>query len=89
MPRNIFFFSMQQKMQNEEFFITYPTWKKYIVMSKAIDSLRVKDKRHIFQVMRKTECLSHDTFFPRYGFTAGDFSIWQILCDGNNKKKSL
>ena len=74
-------------MQNEEFFMTYPTWKKHIVLSKVIESLRVKDKRHIFHIMRKTENLSHDTFFPNYGFTAGDFSIWQILSD--SKKKTL
>ena len=73
-------------MQNEETFITYPTWKKYIVMSRVIESLKVKDKRNIFYTMRKTTDLSHHTFFPNYGITAGEFSIWQILAD--NKRKT-
>ena len=66
---------------SERTFITFPTWKKYIVVSCFIESLRVKDKRQLFHIMRKTSNLSHDTFFPRYGVTAGEFSIWQILSE--------
>jgi len=73
-------------MHNEQSFITYPTWKKYLVMSYVVESLKVKDKRAIFHIMRRTEDLSELTFFPKYGFTAGDFAIWQVLAE--NKKKA-
>lgn len=69
------------EQNTERTFITYPTWKKYIVLSRVIGALRVKDKRHIFSIMRRTDELSHETFFPEYGFTAGEFTIWQILSD--------
>lgn len=67
--------------------INYATWKKYVVLGKAIDRLRVRDKRHIFQMIRTYDKVTHDTFFPQYGFTAGEFSVWQVLADSNRKKK--
>lgn len=75
-------------MQQEHLLITYPTWKKYIVISRMIDMLRVKDKRLIFQTMRRTDDLSHDTFFPHYGITAGDFAVWQILSEQKKTAKA-
>ena len=75
-------------MQNEHTFITYPTWKKYIVISCFVESLRVKDKRHLFYIMRKSCDLCHDTFFPHYGITAGEFAIWQILSENRKARKN-
>ncbi len=74
-------------MQNEHTFITYPTWKKYIVISCFVETLRVKDKRHLFHVMRKSNNLSHNTFFPNYGITAGEFAIWQILSESKKTRR--
>lgn len=56
-------------------------------MSKVIESLKVKDKRAIFHIMRRAENLTENTFFPTYGFTAGEFAIWQILTDTKKGKK--
>lgn len=76
-------------MQNAEHaLITYPTWKKYIVISCAIEKLRVKDKRHLFHVMRKSDELTHNTFFPEYGITVGQFAIWQILSENKRNRRS-
>ena len=74
-------------MQNQRCLITYPTWKKYVILSKYIEQLRVRDKRHIFQIMRKTENLNDGTFFPKYGFTAGEFSVWQILSEHRKSRR--
>lgn len=71
-------------MDGHQSFITYPTWKKYIVISCAVDSLRVRDKRHVFHIMRRSRELTHDSFFPMYGLTAGEFSVWQVL--GEHRK---
>ena len=75
-------------MQREHHFITYPTWIKYIIISCYVESLRVRDKRQLFHIMRKSSGdLSHDTFFPAYGITAGEFAIWQILSDSRKSRK--
>ena len=73
----------------ERNFITYPTWKKYIVLSCFIESLRVREKRQIFHIMRRhTDTLDHDTFFPHYGITAGEFAVWQILCENRKGRRT-
>ena len=66
--------------------VNHPTWKKYIVVSKFVENLRVKDKRSIFQLMRLKEDVNEDTFFPFYGFTAGEFATWQVLKDTARKQ---
>ena len=68
-------------------FITSPTWKKYIVLSKVIENLRVRDKRLLFYIIRSAEYVDHNTFFPKYGFTAGEFAVWQILNEKKPKSK--
>ena len=75
-------------MADERGFITYPTWKKYIVLSCFVDSLRVKDKRQLFQIMRRQgDELDHNSFFPAFGLTAGEFAIWQILSDNRKTRR--
>lgn len=64
----------------------YETWKKYIVQYRFVETLRVKDKRQIFQTMRTYKDMHHDMFFPMYGFTAGEFSVWQVLSENIRKK---
>ena len=34
--------------------ITYPIWEKYVILSHSIETLKVKDKRAIFHILRKT-----------------------------------
>lgn len=73
---------------DERHFFTYPTWRKYIILSCFIESLRVKDKRQIFHIMRKSNIdLDHDSFFPQYGITAGEFAVWQVLADTRKGRK--
>ena len=74
-------------MQHEHNFITYPTWKKYIIISCYVEGLRVRDKRQLFHIMRKSSQLCQDTFFPTYGITAGEFAIWQILSETRKTRK--
>ena len=72
---------------HERTFITYPTWKKYIVLSMFIENLRVKDKRQIFHIMRRTGDLDHNSFFPQYGITAGEFAVWQVLSETRKTRR--
>jgi hypothetical protein len=59
---------------------TYPTYVKYALIQKQIESYVVGDKRKIFRLMREN---NNDTtvnsFFPCYGLTAGEFSVWYVL----------
>ena len=62
------------------------TWKKYVVISNVVDRMRVRDKRHLFNLMRTLPEITHDTLFPQYGITAGEFSTWQVLSDNTRKR---
>ena len=59
--------------------LTYPTWRKHLILSSSISSITIKGKREIFGLMRKEK--NHDAFMPRYGFTPGSFCVWQILAE--------
>ena len=75
-------------MQSDRSFITYPTWKKYIILSCYIESLRVKEKRQLFHIMRRfSASLDHNSFFPQYGITAGEFAVWQVLSDNRKGRR--
>ena len=63
-------------------------WRKYIVICKAVENLRVRDKRHLFGLMRTCAGVTEDSFFPMYGFTAGEFTIFQVLTDKTRKMQS-
>lgn len=63
------------------------SWSKYMVMSKTIENLRVKDKRALFHIMR-TVTVTENTFFPFYGFTAGEFSVWHVLSESSRKRRA-
>ncbi len=71
----------------EQTLITFPTWEKYMVIANTIEELRVKDKRMIFQILRKYPEATKDYFFPHFGFTTAEFACWQILTDGRKIKK--
>lgn len=72
----------------ERHLLTFPTWEKYMVLSSTIESLKVKEKRYIFNCLRTNYC-TKDSFFPTFGFTTSEFAVWQILGDGrkNRSKK--
>lgn len=62
------------------------TYQKIAVMRDAIAHLEVRDKRSIFLLMRTAaDQLTVDTFFPAYGFTAGEFAVGQVLAEHSRK----
>ena len=72
---------------NVESLVTYPTWKKTLVLSRVIESLRVRDKRVIFQMIRNHSSIDHNTLLPAYGFTTGEFAVWQVLGDARKPRR--
>ncbi len=55
----------------------YTTFIKQIYIYLAINNLTVSAKRHIYQLLRKSENLNTNIFMPQYGITAGEFAIFQ------------
>ncbi len=56
-----------------------PTYRKYIVIQTEVNNLSIKAKRRLFKIMRESNYIDADTFFPFYGLTAGEFSTWYVL----------
>lgn len=52
---------------------------KYHIIKDIIHSLRVKDIRHLFMLMRKTENVDANYIFPKYGMTCGEFATGYVL----------
>lgn len=58
---------------------SYPTYMKYKLIQQQIESYVVGDKRKIFRLMRENKETTVSSFFPHYGLTAGEFSVWYVL----------
>lgn len=52
---------------------------KYHIIKDIIHTLRVKDIRHLFMLMRKTEDVDANYIFPKYGMTCGEFATGYVL----------
>lgn len=66
-------------------YITYPTWKKNIILSSMITQTKIKEKRCIFSLLRNNN--NSNAFLPVHGFTAGTFCVWQILSENKRPKR--
>lgn len=60
--------------------MTFPTWERYTVLASVVHGLSIKDRRYIFQNVRKHP-VTPDIFFPEYGFTLSEFAVWHVLGD--------
>lgn len=61
-----------------------PTWERYTVVAQVIPKVSVRDRRMIFQLLRRGQ-LDPNILFPQIGITLGEFATWHILSD--HKKK--
>lgn len=57
------------------------TKRKYQAQFGAVRNMQVKQKRHIFGILRQQEEPSSDTFIPLYGLHCGEFACFQILSE--------
>lgn len=55
------------------------TWMKYIVLSRYIAELPIRQKRLAFWCMRQFAWANADMFFPSLGITAGEFCTFHAL----------
>ena len=60
---------------------TYPPHYLFcLAMAYLVRTLMVRDKRQIYMSMRCGH-VSPNSFFPRFGMSASDFTVWQILIE--------
>ena len=60
---------------------TYPPHHKFcLAISSMVKALFVRDKRQIYVSMRSGQ-VTPNSFFLKFGLSAADYSVWQILND--------
>jgi len=84
---HLIFFSEYILISMERELLTYPTWVRYSVLANNMTNLTIKDRRQIFQSIRKDDARA-DTFFPKYGFTLSEFAVWHVLGDARRKNRT-
>jgi len=62
------------------------TKEKYQGQFEHVRRMRVRDKRSLFAILRKSDEISPDTFLPSYGMHCGEFACFQILAEHNRKE---
>ena len=62
------------------------TKDKYDRMFRFVRDMRVKQKRHLFGVLRNVTDVSPDTFLPAFGIHCGEFACFQILSEYSRKE---
>lgn len=70
----------------ERALLTYPTWERYTILAHVVNRLSVRDRRQIFQLMRRAEN-TPNLFFPAYGVCLAEFAVWHVLGDTRRKTK--
>ena len=61
-----------------------PTWRKLVILSCAVDDMRIRDKRKVFQLMRSAK-MDEDVFLPHMGVTLSVFATFQVLADSHRR----
>lgn len=61
-----------------------PTWRKLTILSCAVEDMRIRDKRRIFQLMRGAD-MHEDVFLPHIGLTLSVFATFQVLSDSQRR----
>jgi hypothetical protein len=76
-----------KKMDEQE--LRNATKEKYLGQFEAVKSMRVRQKRNVFFILRQCESLSTDTFLPSYGLHCGEFACFQILAEQSRKESKI
>ena len=62
------------------------TKEKYLGQFEAVRTMRVRQKRNVFFILRQFDALTTDTFLPTYGLHCGEFACFQILAEQSRKE---
>ncbi len=62
------------------------TREKYKALFRFVQQMRVRQKRHLFYVLRNIGRVRSDTFLPEFGLHCGEFACFQILSEHSRKE---
>jgi hypothetical protein len=62
------------------------TKEKYARIFRFVQSMRVRQKRNLFYILRHVPNISPDTFLPAFGLHCGEFACFQILSEHTRKE---
>jgi len=62
------------------------TREKYEGQFELVRTMCVRQKRHIFMVLRQCGGATADTFLPSFGLHCGEFACFQILAEHSRKE---
>jgi len=62
------------------------TKDKYQGQFEFVRQMRVRDKRTLFAILRKSEAVTANTFLPSYGLHCGEFACFQLLAEHTRKE---
>ena len=80
-----FCFPQAQKMLETEL-LQHATKEKYRRIFKHVQNMRVRQKRHVFYILRHVPDISINTFLPEFGLHCGEFACFQILSEHSRRE---
>lgn len=79
---------IKEKKMDSRKFINQAKYDFTNRVQKYIGSLKMKEKRCLFYLVRTTQGLTSNTFFPKFGISAGQFATFQVLNEHSRKSTS-
>ena len=61
------------------------TKNKNMRIYKMVQVMRVRQKRHLFYILRHVPNITTDVFLPQFGLHCGEFATYQILSEYQRK----
>lgn len=62
------------------------TKRKYMAIFRLVQSMRIRQKRHLFYILRHAPNVNSDLFLPQFGLHCGEFACFQILSEHSRKE---
>lgn len=63
------------------------TKQKHLTLFNYVQDMRVRQKRHLFLILRSSPGVTSNTFLPVYGLHCGEFACLQIITEHNKKER--
>lgn len=68
----------------ERTLITYPTWERYSVLSHVVSTMAVRDRRKLFNIIRKLP-QHENVFFPSFGLSLNEFAVFHVINENKTR----
>ena len=62
------------------------TKEKYNRVFRYVRNMKIRQKRHLFYVLRHVPNVNTNTFLPQFGLHCGEFACFQILSEHSRRE---